>query len=505
VREAGVPQPQPRFARCVPVWDAREDRGHAVCKLLSTIGAHPFLLARLADVPNLAFSSTSGVATVGLGEFQRSVNPGLEIVRELSKKGLKLVCYEDGTNLWPLGRRCSVLLAGAECLLDSTAEGFSSELGRRVAQLADAESGRQKEDSQIREVMLSLGLVGKSQAMISVFRRLLRVSLLSDLPIIITGETGTGKELVARAIHRLDPKRNQGPFVALNCGAVSPDLAESEFFGHRRGAFTGASQDRKGLIRTAEGGFLLLDEIGEMEGPLQTKLLRVLQESRVLGVGEDRDVPINVRVLAASNRDLNPLVQQGKFRADLYHRLNVLSIHVPSLRDRPEDIRPLIEYFLIQHKRLCGAESVSVSADFIDALMRVKLPGNIRELENLVRRALAQKENDGPLGLTDLPPEIWQQVSEEGEGVSSLPVAPLRADEPNERRDAGPGEDVPPHILGLLDLKAWNLSRSLDHCEKIFLSAALRRAQGNQAQAARLLGITPRTVYNKVRKHHLPL
>ena len=177
-------------------------------------------------------------------------------------------------------------------------------------------------------------------AMTDVFRSIIRFSTLSDLPVLIVGETGTGKEGLARALHRLDPKRKEGPFVAVNCGAIAAPLAESEFFGHRRGAFTGADRDRKGLVRSAEGGVLFLDEIGELEAALQAKLLRVLQESRVLGVGEDRDIQVNVRVVAATNRDLDQMGQQSRFRADLFHRLNVLSIRVPPLSERADDLAP---------------------------------------------------------------------------------------------------------------------------------------------------------------------
>ena len=175
-------------------------------------------------------------------------------------------------------------------------------------------------------------------AMTDVFRSIIRFSTLSDLPVLIVGETGTGKEGLARALHRLDPKRKEGPFVAVNCGAIAAPLAESEFFGHRRGAFTGADRDRKGLVRSAEGGVLFLDEIGELDAALQAKLLRVLQESRVLGVGEDRDIQVNVRVVAATNRDLDQMGQQSRFRADLFHRLNVLSIRVPPLSERADDL-----------------------------------------------------------------------------------------------------------------------------------------------------------------------
>jgi transcriptional regulator with GAF, ATPase, and Fis domain len=216
--------------------------------------------------------------------------------------------------------------------------------------------------------MQQQGIVGQSQAITAVFQTLLRVSPLSDLPILITGETGTGKELLAHAIHQLDPKRCDGPFMALNCAAISPGLAESELFGHRRGAFTGADHDRKGLIRAAEGGVLLLDEIGELDDASQAKLLRVLQEHRVLGIGEEREVPISVRIIAATNRDLGEMVQQRRFRADLFHRLNVLAIHIPPLRERPTDLKPLIEHFVHKYQDLRPDSPLVLAPEFIEAV-----------------------------------------------------------------------------------------------------------------------------------------
>ena len=214
------------------------------------------------------------------------------------------------------------------------------------------ESRNQEEAQEITSVMRDMGMVGSSTAMMRVFRSVIRFSALSDLPVLIAGETGTGKEGLARALHRLDPKRRGGPFVAVNCGAIAASLAESEFFGHRRGAFTGADRDRKGLIRSAEGGVLFLDEIGELEASLQAKLLRVLQENRVLGVGEDREIQVNVRVVAATNRDLDQL-GQSQFRVDLFHRLNVLSIQVPPLSERADDLAPLTQHFLEKYRSLC--------------------------------------------------------------------------------------------------------------------------------------------------------
>jgi DNA-binding NtrC family response regulator len=425
----------------------------------------------------------------------------LEAIHSLKRQGFKILCYEDGALSWPLSLRCQLFLAGAAWLLDSTKAEFAQELRALLTQLLQAQTRRRAEEEHVKGVIKQLGGVGESQAIIAVFQTMCRVSLLSDLPILITGETGTGKELLARGIHRLDPKRCQGPFVALNCGALSPGLAESELFGHRRGAFTGADRDRKGLIRSAEGGVLFLDEIGELDAALQAKLLRVLQENRVLGVGEDREVAFNVRIITATHRNLEVMVQQGMFRQDLFHRLNILAIHIPPLRERPADIKALIEHFLAKHRFLKPAGALSADADFIAALTQLEWPGNTRQLENLMRWVLINKEDDTALSLRDLPPDIWQQLSGQGkhrqdqsrpasEEKDSLPPMPAI---PQQSLEAS-------SMMSLLDLNGWNLSQALQHCERLVLDAALHRAHGNQSRAAELLGISPRSVYNKLHR-----
>ena len=339
--------------------------------------------------------------------------------------------------------------------------------------------------------------------MVSAFRWVLRVSRLSDLPALITGETGTGKQLLAHAIHRLDAKRRTGPFVAVNCGAINPGVAESELFGSRRGAYTGAHQDRAGLIRAAEGGVLFLDEIGELPGPLQAKLLRVVQESRVLAVGEDREVPVSVRIIAATNRDLLAMVREGLFREDLFHRLNVLSIHIPPLRERPTDVGPMIDHFLKKYRSLDPAGSPSVGPAFVEALTRVALPGNIRQLENLVRHALVNKEDDQPLTL-ERPAPRGLAAAGRGDSHGIGPTEGAGGSSAQPAAHAAAARGLPFPLISVLEAHEWNLSRSLEvlraHCSWRRHS---RRRAANQTYAARLLGITPRSVYNKIRKHNL--
>jgi len=278
--------------------------------------------------------------------------------------------------------------------------------------------------------------------------------------------------------------------VAVNCGAVSAGLAESELFGHRRGAFTGADRDRRGLFRKAQGGVLFLDEIGDMEHALQVKLLRVLEENRVLSVGSDTETPVDVRVIAATNRDFTGIVNDNVLRSDLLHRLNVLRIDVPPLRERPSDLCPLIFHFVEKHRLLGASEEITLEPDFIEALRKIELSGNVRELEHIVCQALVNKSSAGALSLRDLPPEIWLQLTE-------------RTQDMRDAEAAGPAVEIAPPASSKID--HWQLHRFLDSCERVLLEKALQKTCGNQSKTARLLGITPRSVYNKLRKHHLRL
>jgi transcriptional regulator with GAF, ATPase, and Fis domain len=489
----------------VIVWDHQRSRLQLITRLVSECGARAHWVENFSAIQDTELALACSIALVAVGARPSPDDLGLEVVRTLKQKGFKIICYEDGAYAWPLGIQCHPLLAGSLRLLDSANADFAAELGRLLSQLLRAEMARRADEERIRITMRNLGIIGESAAMISIFRWIERVSVLSDLPLLITGETGTGKQVLAHAIHRLDPKRCHGPFVAVNCAAISPSLAESELFGHRRGAFTGADRERQGLIRAAQGGILFLDEIGELDDDLQTKLLRVLQENRVLGVGEDQEVAVDVRVIAATNRELDKMVGDKKFRADLFHRLNVLSIHIPPLRERPTDVGPLIDHFLKSCRGLNPVAFLAAASDFIKALTKIELPGNVRQLENLVRQAVVNKDDASPLNLSDLPIEVWRQLSEQREsrslGSEALKEEKMSAEFPLEN----PPQVAPAYLAQLLDNNSWSLSRSLQYCEKLFLEAALHRSQGNQSQTARLLGITPRSVYNMVRKHNLRL
>jgi transcriptional regulator with GAF, ATPase, and Fis domain len=479
--------------RVVLAWESSGQPQQWIAHLLTSCGVTPQWLddpSRLADVAES--SSCRTVLLVFDPSAAAADQRAVEMSRAFSGKGFTVVACLPGAGSMSLAVRSQLYLAGCGSLLDTAAANFQADLQRTIAGAVDTSDHGRAEVERVKAIMAEVGAVGSSPALLSVFRQLARISALSDLPTLITGETGTGKELLARALYAQDGKRRHGPFVSVNCSAISPMLAESELFGHRRGAFTGADRDRKGLIRAADGGVLFLDEIGELSGPLQAKLLRVLQEGRVLAVGDEREVPVSVRVVAATNADLRAMVEAGTFRADLFHRLNVLSLHLPPLRERRADIPPLIAHFARRHGSLnqtrLPAAPVSWHAEFVDALCQLDLPGNARQLENLVRWALVHNTT-GRLELGDLPPDVWEQLARRAPAVTAPPsILPAVL----------PGDPV-----SLLATNDWNLSRSLDSCERSIIATALRVSHGNQSRAARLLGITPRSVYNKVRRHKL--
>ena len=472
-------------ARVVIVDPAPTEAAAKIAEIVASCGATPCRVSVGSLLEGRCDGCAIAIVAVAIPPSARAAV--LDDVRHLKQTGYTVLCSAAGASEWPLGVRCRLLLAGAAEVFDSRTADFAGSLRGYFESLLRAAADAEYERDRVHALMSGLGVVGSSGVMTAMFRSLARVSAVSDLPVLITGETGTGKELAARAIHDLDRRRRDRPFVAVNCGAISAGLAESDLFGHRRGAFTGADHERAGLFRAARGGVLFLDEIGDLELALQAKLLRVLQERRVLAVGEDHEVPVDVRVIAATNRDLEEMVRRHAFRADLLHRLNVLAVHVPALRDRPEDIGALVRHFASRCSGDTRVSGVVVSGEFVEALRRVDLPGNVRQLENIVRRAVATAERDGQLRLRDLPPELWVELA----GDEEPPGAATRGTD-----GAGPLDPV-----AILEQAAWNLDDALARCEQQFVAAALGASRGNRSRAARLLGISPRCIFNKMRKH----
>jgi len=314
-------------------------------------------------------------------------------------------------------------------------------------------------------------IIGRSEAMLDVFKMIETVAR-TNSTILLTGESGTGKGLVAQAIHFHSLRRDK-PMVSLNCGALPETLLESELFGHMRGAFTGADNNKKGLLEVAERGTIFLDEIGEMSQVMQVKLLRVLQERRFRRVGGLEELQADIRVIAATNQDLTKLIAEGRFREDLYYRINVIPLTLPPLRERREDIPLLAEHFLAKYSEQMGKEIVGLSHDALDLLAAHEWPGNIRELENVIERAVALESTPTILA-ESLPPNI--------RGESPRPAT-------------GPVEALPE--------SGFDLEAHVKEIERSYIAEALKRAGGVQVKAAELLGMSFRSFRYYVKKYNL--
>lgn len=362
------------------------------------------------------------------------------------------------------------------------------------------------------------GLIGRSEPMRHIFEMIQRVAN-AKTPVLILGESGTGKEMVAKAIHA-QSNRAQGPFIALNCAALPEHLLESALFGHRRGAFTGATDHHQGLFQAAHGGTLFLDEIGEMPLVMQAKVLRALQEQKVLAVGSLKEEDVNLRVIAATNRPLLEEVKAGRFREDLYYRLNVIPLHLPPLRERPSDIPLLTEHFLNHYAQEFGKHIHRVNPSVMSALVSSQFPGNVRELKNLIERAVALSTSD-ELSAQDF---LW-------ESVTSTPLVSLVESSKSEmtrgdqERSAPQGRSqfdtaltspddqmmIPQDLSAIallineLDEESttvdqWDLDHKLEEIERALIREMLDRCQGNRTSAAKMLNLTFRSLRYRLKK-----
>ena len=313
-------------------------------------------------------------------------------------------------------------------------------------------------------------ITGNSEAMMEIYRVINAVSQ-NKSNVLISGENGTGKELIARTIHRRSPMKD-APFVAINCGALSETLLESQLFGHRKGAFTGAIDDHNGVFVAADGGTLFLDEVVEIPLPLQVKFLRAIQEKEVTPVGSTEPIQVDLRIVAATNRDLEEVVASGAFRSDLFYRLNVVPIHLPPLRERPEDIPLLIERFTEELSRAYSVQPKRLEEDVIECLLTYAWPGNIRELQNAIERTFALSSKP-EISVDDLPAGIRQ-----------------------------PQQETAPKLEGY-DEEVVSLPQPLDLVEKLNIESALQSASGNKNKAAELLGIARQRLYRKLEKYGL--
>ncbi len=383
----------------------------------------------------------------------------LDALRAISPQAAVIVMTAYGTIETAVG----AIKAGAADYLTKPLN--LDELLHRIHQVRE----RQRlltENRELREALAERhrveGIIGESGQVQEVLSLVRRVAP-SDATVLIRGESGTGKELIAKAIHHASP-RASGPLVKVNCAALAETLLESELFGHERGAFTGAVSARKGRFELADGGSLFLDEIGDLPAHLQVKLLRVLQEREFERVGSSRPIPVNVRLLAATHRNLEVLIRDGRFRDDLYYRINVVTIALPPLRERREDLPLLIDHFVLLFSEKNAKSIRGFSRDAREALLRYDYPGNVRELENLIERAVVLTR-DEVIGLADLP---------------------LTLHDPSPEPSSGSG-----------------LIAAVEGLERRMILDALAKSNGTQTRAAELLGISERVLRYKLNKYGL--
>jgi len=360
---------------------------------------------------------------------------------------------------------------------------FKNEEIRLRIERSIAQRDLKRENTALRTDQIHTGrienMIGASAAYQEVLAMVRRVATLPST-VAIHGESGAGKELVARALHTLS-NRAEKPFVAINCGGIPENLLESELFGHKKGAFTGALEEKEGLFVVANGGTIFLDEIGEMPLQLQVKLLRVLDDNLVTPVGGTTSTKVDVRIISATNRDLEEMSDQGDFRKDLYYRLNVIPIFVPPLRRRKDDIPMLTKHFIAQHSKSMGRELLDMTAEAMSAMQNYPWPGNVRELKNVIERAVALCLG-GAIGMEDLPANIREyqaRVKEEGK-TPGLPNVP---------------EKLPTDGL--------NLEQLIADTEISLITQALEQSRYSQKRAAELLGLTPRSFRYRLQKYGL--
>lgn len=409
-----------------------------------------------------------------------------------------VIAYEH-LGVVPADLHCQLLDAGVDRVLDRASATFLEDLIDAVIQAAVAQDDSVTERERLFARFAELGIVGRTAAMRDVFQRAVRASQFNGMPVLLTGETGTGKQRLAEAIHTLDQQRRNRPCLTVNCGAVHSHLAESELFGHVRGAFTGADCDRTGIFRAAEGGTIILDEIGDLDPELQPKLLRVLQERRLLPVGADYEHSVDVRIIAATNRPLPGMLADGRFRRDLFQRLNVFPIHIPPLRERPDDIGVQARYFLKHYAVGRQQPAAEFSPRALEVLRLVPWEGNSRELENVVRETLAGGATGPIIELEDLPPRVIRMVGRRS-GVTGLVATPTpaRKGEPTVE-ETGSAQ----HLLQSLLEGQFPLLKGLQQLERHLIETGLRRNNGNRTRTALELGVSRQVLQHKMKKHGL--
>ena len=441
-------------------------------RILGEDGYRPYSTEKGEEALRLVNEEEIDLVLLDLNLAGRS---GLEVLRELRESDPELLVIII-TGYGTVETAVEALKMGA---YDYIKKPFKADAIRLIVKLALETRSLRREIRHLRREGQERGLlpegaemIGNSPQLLQVYRQVREVAKHETATVIITGESGTGKELVARGVHNLSARRDR-PFVEINCGSLPFHLLETELFGHERGAFTDAKSRKLGLFEESHGGTIFLDEIGEMDMNLQVKLLRVLEDRKIRRLGGTRNIDIDVRVIAATNRNLKEAIAEKAFREDLFYRLNVFPVHVPPLRERREDIAPLLDYFLKRFSREFHKSLREVSREALDLLMRYHWPGNVRELRNVVER-ICIMHNAEVIKPEFLPQEIW------GEGP---------------RKEAPFSLEIPP---GGIVLEAM-----IEEIERDLIAKALAITGGNVAKTSRLLGLPRGTLRYKVEKYQL--
>ncbi len=483
----GDDEPHARFSRSVadrvvqsgePVVtvSARDD-----ARLAEAVSVHQLAIQSIACVP-IRGAPPLG-RTIGALYLETRARPGLRFEQELPTLNAfadQAAIAIENARLLAENRARADALASSNVELVAARDEISRLLGKRTEQLADARRDLKQARAELRSHFGYAGLVGTSTPMRRLYSLIDRIKD-TDVPVLITGESGTGKEIVAKAVHQAGPRAKR-PFLGVNCGAIPANLLESELFGSMKGAFTGADRDRRGLFQESSGGTILLDEIGEMPHKMQPGLLRVLQEKTVRPVGGNREEPVDVRVIAATNRDLSAMVAEGTFREDLYYRLHVVELHVPPLRERVEDIPPLIDHFLSLYAARYRRDRKTLARDALRKMCAYPWPGNVRQLEHVLMSAwLMSDRTEIPAEDIELPAPLGGPMRPSNAGSTS---------EPRGARTSSPPA-APARVGNQAEFKAAERERIL---------SALTASNWNRVAAAKMLGVPRRTFYRRLKE-----
>jgi len=432
-------------------------------------------MAALAANPDLALLVT---------DYKMPGEDGVSLIRRAKAASPSLACILV-TAFGEIELAVEAMKEGADDFLSKPITDIA-QMEQRVAKAIERNALSRKVEDLQRELDERRGIdtfTGKSPAMERVYR-LVRQAARANANVLVEGPSGTGKELVARALHDLSP-RAAGPFVAVECAALPPTLIESELFGHEKGAFTGAERQKIGRFEAASGGTLFLDEITEIDLAMQVKLLRALESRRIQRVGGTEEIPVDFRLVAATNRDLAAYVREGKFREDLYYRLNVIDIHMPALKDRPGDVALLVSRFVKEFSMENGGAVTGIDARAMKALEDYDWPGNVRQLRNVVEKMVVLSAG-GRLTLDDVPPEVL------------APAAPGGAPEPAAAQLAAPSPA--PAVASAAPPAAPGRPLSLAETEKERILAAIAQCRNNKTKAAEALGVSRRTLHRKLKE-----